>query len=364
MMPLGDLVIWLANRGQSGLLTVERGTVRKQFLLKGGLAIRASSNDPREYFGQFLVHFGLLTEDQLQRAFETQSETKVYLGRILVMIGIVPEEHVVQTLRVKISESLLDAFRWRVGQFHFDDAIADETRPEIDVAVPLVGIHREGIRRASMWDQFAKIFPSQGLVLFVHEARVPPEASTDTLDGRILALARHGLSIEAISLELHATDYQVAARLFELYRAGVIEPRESSEGATVPDLLAKSNSQTHAELAKRALADRDYSSAFRHVEAHAAVDPGNKELTALSLQIEGMYRADLQSGSISRDAVPVLARQLDEGQAKRLSAKQRYILARIDGKRSVQAIIQVSPMRDMEALDIIMQLRREGVIRF
>jgi hypothetical protein len=38
-------------------------------------------------------------------------------------------------------------------------------------------------------------------------------------------------------------------------------------------------------------------------------------------------------------------------------------LARIDGKRNIQAIIQVSPMRDVEALEILQQFLRDGVIR-
>src|SRR5205823_12338659 len=102
LMPVADLIIWFANRGGNGVFNVELGNVKKQFVFSNGMCVRASSTDPREYFGQFLIHFGMITEDQLQRAFETQRETKVLLGRILVMIGIVPEAQVLQTLEVKI----------------------------------------------------------------------------------------------------------------------------------------------------------------------------------------------------------------------------------------------------------------------
>lgn len=379
VMPLADIAIWLSNRGASGLLAVESGALRKDFILRNGMVARASSNDPREYFGQFLVHFGLLTDEQLQRAYQTQSETNVYLGRILVMIGIVGEEQVVQTLRVKISESLLDAFRWRTGRFLFDEVIPEDGRPEIEVAVPMVDIHREGARRSAIWEQFAKIFPHSALLLAVHDSRVPAATSLDTLDGRIVTLARHGLSIEAIGLELHATDYQLAARLFELYRAGVIEPVEPPPLAVMeaappvpaqdhrgraPDPTLPPGTTTHAELARRALRDGDYARAFRHAEASAGQNPGDEELTELARQIEGSYRRDHAAGQISRDVVPAMRRQLDHATVKRLSAKHRYLLARIDGKRSIQAIIQISPMSDLEALDIIMQLRADGIIGF
>jgi hypothetical protein len=362
VMPLSDLAIWFANRSVTGLLKVQQGAVTKEFYLRGGLAVRAASSDPRETLGQFLIHFGLITEDQLQRAFETQRETNVLLGRILVMIGIVREEHVIQALQVKISETLLDAFRWSVGRFVFEEAPLEDVRPSVEVAVSLVEVHREGLERAAMWDEFKRIFPTSSTLIDVNELAIPDDATPDTLDGRIISLARHGLSLEAIGLELHATDYQVAARLFELYRAGVVSPREPSASYKLSDMTIPPGKMTHADLARKALAKSDFASALRHAKVSAETEP-SEDSAALSEQIEGKMREDLQRADIERDAVPALVRPLDEHQVRRLSAKARYMLARIDGKRTVQAIIQVSPMRDLEALDILRNLVRDGVVR-
>lgn len=362
VMPLADLAIWFANRGTSGVLSVERGNIKKEFVLVNGTLARAASNDPREYFGQFLIHFGLLTEDQLERAFETQRETKVFLGRILVMIGIVPEEKIVQTLSVKISESLLDAFRWNAGRFTFTDQPPEESRPEVEVSVGLVDLHREGLRRNALWEQFKQVFPSQQAQLSVTELRVPPGLGMDTLDGRIIALARHGMTIESIALELHATDYQCAARLYELHRLGIIEPREPVLLPSRSDLTLPPGAMTHTDLAKNAMAANDYTRAFKHVQVSMKNDPENVELTQLSEQIEGKFREHL-SEAVSRETIPALQRPLDDSEQKMLSPKQRYILGRIDGKRTVHAIIQVSPMRDVEAMEIMRFLKRQGIIR-
>lgn len=363
VMPLADLAIWFANRRATGSLTLERGAIKKDFALQDGAVVRAASNDPREYFGQFLVHFGLITEDQLQRAFETQKETNVLLGRILVMIGIVPEQQVIQTLKVKINESMLDAFRWESGKFAFEEAPGDEARPQIDVAVPLFDIHREGVRRATTWDHFNRIFVNQTMLLSVQETRVPLAATLDTLDGRIIALARHGLSIEAISLELHATDYQVAARLYELHKNDVIEPREPSEPLRSFTGDISQVNLSHADRARQTLAIGDFATAFRHVQAAIKSDPGSQELSQLQKQIEAKYREEIQSEIVSREKIPISLSNVDESATKRLSAKQRYLLARIDGKRSVQALIQVSPMHDIEALEILRQMLRDKIIR-
>src|SRR5262245_62058608 len=93
-MPLKEVVVFLGNRRASGTLSFHRAHVRKQVVLQEGSIVNASSTEPREYLGQFLINMGHLTEEQVHKAFQTQRETKVFLGRILVMIGLVPEEDV------------------------------------------------------------------------------------------------------------------------------------------------------------------------------------------------------------------------------------------------------------------------------
>src|SRR5262245_26811519 len=86
-MPLKDLVSYLGNRRASGTLHLKRWPVQKQVWLQEGLVLSASSNQAREFLGQFLINMGHLTEDQFAKAYETQKETRVFLGKILVMIG-------------------------------------------------------------------------------------------------------------------------------------------------------------------------------------------------------------------------------------------------------------------------------------
>jgi hypothetical protein len=81
VLSLADLVEHLARRSSTGALTCERGTVRKTLHVRDGRAVGAASNDPREYLGQLLVNFGHIDDDQLAKAFKTQEETKVRLGR-------------------------------------------------------------------------------------------------------------------------------------------------------------------------------------------------------------------------------------------------------------------------------------------
>lgn len=355
VMPLADLVVWLANRKKTGSLSVRRDLIEKTFHVTDGMVVQAASNDPREYLGQFLVHLGLLTEDQLQRAFQTQSETKVLLGRILVMIGIVPEEQVIQALRVKLSESLLDAFRWSEGSFRFIDEPIADSRPHIEVQIPLIDIHTEGAARSAMWARFKQLFADPRYVLTVVDERIPASITPDSLDGKILALARHGLSIEAITLDLHATDYQMATRLLYLQQSGAIYPQEPSM-TLLP--LGSSSARSHLVRARAALEAGKLSEAARYLHELGSQHAQDPEVVRLREQLAGNASSEL-----ARKAVPHLTAEPSTDRVRRFSAKQRYVLARIDGQRDVDAIIQVSPMHDQEALEILNQFHAEGIIQ-
>ena len=86
-LPLIDLLQWIGQKAMSGTLQLQRAEIAKDIYFEKGVVISAGSNDPREYLGSFFISFGNLSEDDLVRAFQTQRETQVYLGKILVMIG-------------------------------------------------------------------------------------------------------------------------------------------------------------------------------------------------------------------------------------------------------------------------------------
>ncbi len=360
-MPLADLLVWLANRQVAGTLLVERDSVRKLFAVEQGMVVRSASNDPREHLGQFLIHFGLLTDEQLHRAFETQAETQVLLGRILVMIGVVPEEHVIQTLRVKVSETLLDAFYWPTGRFVFEDTPAVERRPEVHVAVPLLDLHAEGVYRAERWQRLAELFPDRRMLLEINEARLRALPPLGAMESRIVTLARLGLSIEAIALELHATDYQLAARLLEMHDQGLLRAYEPSPTSRPPISGRRDGGPAAQYPYREAMARGDFSTALRYAQEGSYRPPDSVDLGPQRAELEALAR---QAGlGPSREAVPVLTGLLTPAMTRQMTAKQRYVLARIDGKRSVGAIIQVSPMHDLEALEVMRQFERDQIIR-
>ena len=52
---------------------------------------------------------------------EVQEESKILLGRILLMINAISETDLLRLMRRKAEESIYDVFLWKEGEFHFID---------------------------------------------------------------------------------------------------------------------------------------------------------------------------------------------------------------------------------------------------
>ena len=79
-MSLVDLLQFLAAGRKSGTLKFDHGKITKQIYFKNGMIVGSKSNDPREYLGQVLLHYGKVDEVQLKIARELQRTSGAKLG--------------------------------------------------------------------------------------------------------------------------------------------------------------------------------------------------------------------------------------------------------------------------------------------
>ena len=361
VLPLPELLELLGRRSASGSLTSERGTVRKTLLLSGGNAVGAASNDPREYLGQLLINFGHLDEEQLQKAFQTQEETKVRLGKVLNMVGLVTAETVKEVLAIKIRETILDVFLWDSGLFYFDDT-PPEAVDELDASVPLADIAREAEFRATAWNAFRGEFPTGTAALEVVEARVPASLDPATVDGRLLQLARDGKTIDEIGLALHATDFHLYQRLYALARQGML--RAADEGLDLTDAVEEAVAA--ADLLERArglLAEGRAGEAELLAARAVELSPGSEPARLLLAQAEAGLGARLRAELLEAPHSPLLLVAPAEIPRLRLSSADKYLLSRCDGRRSVRQLVQIAPLKELEVLKTLRRLADGGVVQ-
>ncbi|WP_426751605.1 DUF4388 domain-containing protein [Myxococcus sp. Y35] len=370
-MPLKDLVVYLGNRRATGSLKVERGDVRKQLELREGHVVSASSNQPREFFGQFLINMGHLTEDQLEKAFSTQAATRIFLGKILVMTGLVPEPTVRGTLSHKFREMILDAFHWEDGGFVFEAA---DTAPEVaglDVSVDLLDIHREGEFRETAWQAIRAVFPSGAVRLSVDERKLP-ERKPGSMDERIVALIKEGLTIDGIALALHATDFFLYQRLYALYRLDAVkvsdEPPADETSVVVEEeqdtgVIGSETSSDEVLQAAQLFLDagnvRDGEALARRAHEMAPSPRTAEFVKAAQEKLLVHLRRELAEPP----RVPTLQVAPAHLKTLQLSAPERYLLSRIDGRRDVAAIVHVSPLQELDALKFFAGFVDAGLVK-
>jgi len=350
LLPLAELLDLLARRAITGSLTCERGAVRKTLLVREGAAVGASSNDPREYLGQLLINFGHLSEEQLAKAFQTQEETKVRLGKVLTMVSLVSADVVREVVAIKIRETILDVFDWDSGVFTVEEG-APLSVDELDVSVPLADLASEAEFRATAWTAFRAAFPSGSCTLAVEEKKVPRSMGADTVDGRVLAAAVEGKTIDEIGLALHATDFHLYQRLFALSQQGIIRavpaasapPQGGGEPMAAGDLLERAR---HL-LAEDRCADAE-EAASRALELAPALAAARGVLDDARRALAASLRSGLEPSKVPRLLLPA-----SEIPLLRLSSAEKYLLARCDGTRDLRSIVQVAPLSELEVLKAV-----------
>ncbi|MBL8951578.1 MAG: DUF4388 domain-containing protein [Myxococcaceae bacterium] len=368
-MPLKDLVVYLGNRRSTGTLNLEHGVIRKQIVIVAGDVINASSNEPREYLGQFLINLGHITEEQFHRAYETQRETRIFLGKILVMIGAVKEPQVTNAINLKTRETLLEAFQWESGTFAFESDKVPELPQGVELRVPLLDVHQESELRDKMWQKMRAVFTSGKLHLTVDRSLLAEVPKPDSLDDRLLHQVELGKTIDEIILALHATDFFLYQRLYALHSLGAVQiDEEISIELSIDDntegLDEKDEPSTEEMLdnARTFFAQGNLRDALALARRSHTIKPA-PEAQALARQIEEKWLVALRKELLGVKKVPKVRVDGPAIRAMSLSAQERYLLSRMDGKRLLSAIISVSPLRELDALAHVAGFLEKGLIK-
>jgi hypothetical protein len=376
-MPVHELIDWMSKKNATGILTFKCAGVAKTMTIESGQVVNAASTDAREYLGQFLINFGVVTEDQLQKAFETQQETKVLLGRILVMTGLAKEEQIHRILELKIRESFLDVFLWDLGNFNFQDGIVPDEPSVVPVSVGLASLCKEGIARRKFYEEIRAAIPSNGCRFLCNRKSVPKDLDPRSANGVMLQLASKEFSAADIILRFHSLDFPILKNLFEMTKRGwlaVTEPPASTdveidvEEIMEPDGVVsgadaeQSGPDRYLMSAQDSMQKRDYDQAIAILKRGLVDHPYDPDLCeGLEIAESGLVDA-LRTEMLSDRCVPYLLRDDLLAISSKWTPAQRYILSRIDGQRNLRSIVMVSPLKEVEALKTFRSLIQAGYV--
>ena len=131
-----EVLGWLAASQATGILSLSRGMVVRQFHLWRGRVTLSASTDQEMLLGGLLVERGFIQREGLQKALASRRGKHLRLGAILAQSGVVSKEALREVLTEKSRRLLLDILSWSDGAFFFD-ASAVPKLPPVSASVGL-----------------------------------------------------------------------------------------------------------------------------------------------------------------------------------------------------------------------------------
>ena len=365
-MTVSDLLQFLAAGRKTGSLKIARSGIVKQIFLEKGAIVGSASNDPKEFIGQVLLHYGKITEEQLREAMDTHRESGDRLGSVLSGLGYVSQADIMYVLRTRTLEIIYDLFIWEEADFEFFDG--QPLPPDmIRIHVDATSVIMDGIYRLDEWARYRKVIPSDRAFfeLIPGWTQSLHDSSKETRE--ILYYVEKHLTAAEICYNMHTSLFHAYALLFDLVEKGIIKVAgEAPPVEPAADLSALRLPQTVPELLKLARAEMkedNVENALAIVNSALDLEPKSSEAQRLREQTEKKFIAHVYQNGFSPRAVPKLIAGQEQLEAERLGPQEGFVLSRINGEADVSSILSVCPFREADTLRMIKKLADADIIQ-
>src|SRR6266508_226099 len=330
-MQLSELLQWLALNQKTGTLVLKgRGTQKRLFFQSGRINF-TSSSDQREYLGQFLVSHGYITESELKKAMEVQEESKILLGRILLMIN----------------------------------AISEPDLKMVPLSLDVTSIILEGLHRYDEWKRIRERVPDASVIPVITRP-----LNLDTLLERERLMVPHidgQRSIEEIALQTHNAEFAVSRFIYESLCEGSMVLAEA-----VPrrkEVVAASGGSVETDVEHflqrgQASLKENPQAAYRMFKVASDLDPADGRATEAVRDAEREIRAALERDGVTGEKIPELSISIPELTERIFSPHEGFVLSRINGQWDVKSITKISPIKELDVLMIFQRLWKDGVVRW
>jgi hypothetical protein len=366
-MSVPDLLQFLATGRKTGTLKFARGKVIKQIYFDNGIIVGSQSNDPKEYLGQVLIHYGKLDEAQLQVAMEVQRQSGSKLGEILVAKGMLSEADLLEILRTRTLEIMYDLFLWEEAQFEFfDNEVSDEP---IRISVQPHSVIMDGVYRIDEWARYRSLIPSDRTILGLGTGWTSSLSFGKDVR-QVLYFVEKRMSVAEICYNMHASAFHVYGQLYELVRDGIASVAGEAPEPEVPPEPADDVVEligTVSELlwaARSELDDGKPEIALPLIQKILEQEPKNTEAQGLLLLAEGDFLRQVYASDFSRQAVPKLLVAPEDLTLDGIGSQEGFLLSRINGEWDVESILSICPFREADSLRMIKTLLDKGIIGF
>ena len=357
-MSVSDLLQFLAVGRKTGTIRFNRDKVMKEIYLQNGLVVGANTNDPKEYLGQVLIHYGKIDETQLQAVMEEQRSSGGKLGEIVVAKGFMTTAGVLEILRTRALDIIYDLFVWEDAHFEFFDN-SPQPPDLIRIEVEPTTIIMEGIYRVDELSRYRTVIPSDLAVL------EPTGKPTEDLNPEVRQLLSHvekRMSVAEICYQMHDSSFNVYGRLFELVNDGfarVVDELPSTE----PEQPAIDETATLFTSARQELTEHNPANAISLMHRILQLEPKNEEAQSLLKTAETEFIKQVYQ-RLSPQSVPRILMTPEALTQQQLGPQEAFLLSRVNGEWDIQSVLSICPFREADCLRMMLALRDAGIIGF
>lgn len=142
---VADVIRDIQTSGKTGILHLQRDELSKRLYFLDGAIVFANSDVDSDRLGQFLITGGVIDAPSYERAARTMKKTRRRLGRTLVALGNLQEEHLDQTINDQIQRIIYSVFSWESGGYKFE-TIDKPIEDDLACALSTDEIVLEGVR--------------------------------------------------------------------------------------------------------------------------------------------------------------------------------------------------------------------------
>jgi Domain of unknown function (DUF4388) len=364
-MSVPDLLQFLGAGRKTGTLKFSRGKIIKQIHFEDGVIVGSTSNDPKEYLGQVLIHYGKLDEAQLQAAMEVQRNSGGKLGEILAAKGFLSQAAVLDVLRIRTLEIIYDLFLWEQAQFEFYDY---QPLPEdlIRIEVQPTSVVMEGIYRVDEWARYRTLIPSDRTLLELSPGWTSSVSVSKDVRLILYFVEKH-LSVAEICYQVHASAFHVYSQLCDLVSRAIVRvageaPESPAETENLPE-LPKTVSDS-LRIARSDLKEDKPEKALSIIQRVLQQEPKNADAQRLLLLAEEQFVKQVYASHLSPRAVPKILLPVESLDHKQIGPQEGFLLSRINGEWDIESILSICPFREADSLRMLKTLAESGVIGF
>jgi hypothetical protein len=364
-MSVSDLLQFMATGRKTGMLKFVRAKIVKDIYFEEGLIIGSHTNDPKEYLGQLLIHYGKLDESQLRAALQVQRDSGGRLGEILIATGVLPQEDVVEILRIRTLDVIYDLFLWEEAHFELHDNV----RPPgyyIRIKVEPTRVIMDGAYRSDEWKRYRSLIPSDRAVL---ELRPGWTAELDVSKElrQIFYFVEKHMSVAEICYNMHASPFHVYGQLYDLVSKGIAHVSGEAPQSFKPIMVEVDPSESVPELIAAVRAELKHgnaASALATIQGILEKQPNNAEARRLLPVAEDTLIKQLYTAPLLPNAVPRLLIPADNLSEHNLEPQEGFLLSRINDEWDVESILSICPFREVDSLRMLKGLLDRRIIGF